>query len=83
MKELLEKFNMNDGKEMKTSMHPTTYLGLDEESRKVDGTQYRAMIGSLLYFTTSKPNIMFNVYLCARFQQEPRDVHLTVVKHIS
>jgi len=43
---------MHDAKEMKTPMHPTTNLGLDEESNKVDGTQYRAMIGSLLYLTT-------------------------------
>jgi len=34
-KELLKKFNINDAKEMKTPVHPTTYLGLDEESTKV------------------------------------------------
>jgi len=44
MKELLKKFNMDDAKVMKTPMHPTTYLGLDEKSKKVDETQYRAMI---------------------------------------
>jgi len=63
-------------------MHPTTHLGLDEESAKVDGTQYRAMIGSLLYLTASRPNIMFNVCLCSRFQKEPREVHLIAVKQI-
>ena len=52
---------MNDAKEMKTPMHPTTYLGLNEESTKVDGTQYRVMIGSLLYLTASRLDIMFNV----------------------
>ena len=40
------------------------------------------MIGSLLYLTVYKPNIMFNVYLCVRFQQEPREVHLIVVKRV-
>ena len=35
---------MSDAKEMKTLMNPTTYLGLDEESTKVDGTQYKAMV---------------------------------------
>ena len=64
VKELLEKLNMNNAKEMKTPIHPTTYLGLDKESTKVDGTQYRAMIESLLYLTVSKPDIMFNVFLC-------------------
>jgi len=71
VKELLKKFNMSNAKEMKTHMHPTTYLGLDEESMKVDGTQYRAMISSPLYLTTSRPDIIFNC-LCARFQKEPR-----------
>ena len=51
VKKLLKKFNMNHAKEVKTPMHPTTYLGLDEVSTKVDETQYRAMIGSLLYLT--------------------------------
>jgi len=82
VKELLKKFNLNDAKEMKTPMHPTTYHGLDEESTKVDETQYKAMIGSLLYLTTSRPNIMFSVCLCVIFQQEPREVHLNAVKHI-
>ena len=44
MKELLKKFNMDDAKVMKTPMHPTTYLELDEKSKKVDETQYKAMI---------------------------------------
>ena len=82
VKELLKKFNMNDAKEMKTLMHLTTYLGLDEESTKEDGTQYRAMIGSLLYLTSSRLDIMFSVCLCVRFQQESREVHLTTIKCI-
>jgi len=60
---------MGDAKEMKTPMHPTTYLGLDEESKKVDGTQYKGMLGLLLYLTTSNPDTIFNVFLCARFQK--------------
>jgi len=40
------------------------------------------MIGSLLYLTASKPYILFNLCLCARFQSDPRESHLTVVKRI-
>ena len=69
VKKLLKKFNMSDAKEMKTPMHLTTHLGLDEESTKVDGTQYRAMIGLLHHLIVSRPNIMFNVCLCDRFQK--------------
>ena len=63
-------------------MHRTTCIGLDEESNKEDNSKYRAMIGSLLYLTRYKPHIFFNVGLCARFQQDPREVHLTNVKRI-
>jgi len=82
VKQLIKKFKLEDGKEMKTLMHPTTCLGLDEESNKVGNSQYRAMIGSLLYLTTSKPNILFSVGLCVIFQQDPKEVHLTIVKRI-
>nr|KYP43566.1 hypothetical protein KK1_034993 [Cajanus cajan] len=46
-KELLQKFKMEDAKPMKTPMHPSTTLGLDEESLDVDNTIYRGMFGSL------------------------------------
>ena len=52
--ELLKKFKLKDAKEMRTRMYPTTCLGLDEESNKVDNFQYRAMIGFLLHLTASK-----------------------------
>ena len=40
------------------------------------------MIGSLLYLTTSKSDIMFSVCLCARFQSCPKESHLIMIKHI-
>ena len=63
-------------------MHPTTYHGLDKESTKVEGTQYRAMIDSLPYVTGFRPDTMFSVSLCVGFQKEPREVHLFAIKHI-
>ncbi|RVW76433.1 Retrovirus-related Pol polyprotein from transposon RE1 [Vitis vinifera] len=43
---------------------------------------YRGMIGSLLYLTASRPDIMYNVCLCARFQSCPKESHLSAVKRI-
>ena len=43
---------------------------------------YRDMIGFLLYLATSRPNIMYSVCLCARFQSYPKESHLSVVKRI-
>nr|KYP56316.1 Copia protein [Cajanus cajan] len=81
-KELLQKFKMENAKPMKTPMHPLTSLGLDKESLDVDNTMYQGMVGSLLYLTTSRPDIMFSVCICARFQVRPKEVHLQAIKRI-
>jgi len=81
-KELLKKFKMEDCKLMNTLMHPTFTLSKEDTGSKVDQKLYRGMIGSLLYLTTFRPDIIFNVCLCARFQSDPRESHLTYVKRI-
>nr|GEZ79781.1 retrovirus-related Pol polyprotein from transposon TNT 1-94 [Tanacetum cinerariifolium] len=48
-------------------------LNLDKDSESIGSTKYRGMIGSLLYLTASRPNIMFSVCLCARFQEDPKE----------
>ena len=50
-------------------------LGKDEKGKPIDQTKYRSMIGSLLYLKTSRPNIMYIVCLCARFQACPKEFH--------
>ena len=67
---------------MATPIHLTCNLSNEECSSKVDPTKYRGMIGSLLYLTASRPDILFSVCLCARFQSDPRETHLTAVKRI-
>ncbi|GJX21817.1 retrovirus-related pol polyprotein from transposon TNT 1-94 [Tanacetum coccineum] len=69
IKEMLKKFGLEDSKPMKTPMSSDTKLTKDEECESVDSTKYRGMIGSLLYLTESRPDIMFSVCLCARFQE--------------
>ena len=63
-------------------MHPTCTLSKEDQGFKVDQKLYRGMIGSLLYLTASRPDILFSVSLCARFQSEPRETHLTAIKRI-
>ncbi|GJZ93228.1 retrovirus-related pol polyprotein from transposon TNT 1-94 [Tanacetum coccineum] len=82
IKEMLKKFGLEDSKPMKTLMSSDTKLTKDEECESVDSTKYRGMIGSLLYLTTSRPDIMFSVCLCARFQKAPKTSHLEGVKRI-
>ncbi|GKA36572.1 hypothetical protein Tco_0723137, partial [Tanacetum coccineum] len=47
-------------------------LTLDKDSESIDSTKYRGMIGTLLYLTASRLDIMFSVCLCARFQEDPK-----------
>ncbi|GJZ25876.1 putative ribonuclease H-like domain-containing protein [Tanacetum coccineum] len=54
----------------------------DAEAEDVDVHLYRLMIGSLMYLTSSKRDIMFAVCACARFQVTPKASHLHVVKRI-
>ncbi|XP_059638597.1 secreted RxLR effector protein 161-like [Cornus florida] len=63
-------------------MSPSLKLNKDEKGKEVDIKKYRGMIGSLLYLTTSRPDIMFSVCLCARFQSCPKESHLNAVKRI-
>jgi len=73
---------MEDCKPIKTPMPTNGHLDLDEGGKPIDQTLYRSMIGSLLYLTASRPNIMFNVCICARFQANPKEAHLVAVKRI-
>ncbi|GKG23923.1 hypothetical protein Tco_0391959 [Tanacetum coccineum] len=54
----------------------------DKETADVDVHLYRSMIGSLMYLTASRPDIMFAVYACSRFQVTPKTSHLHIVKRI-
>ncbi|GKB34353.1 hypothetical protein Tco_0879295 [Tanacetum coccineum] len=63
-------------------MVPPNNLGPDLSGKVVNETQYRGMIGSLMYLTTSRPDIQFLTCLCARYQANPKESHLIVVKRI-
>ncbi|GAU39793.1 hypothetical protein TSUD_219680 [Trifolium subterraneum] len=80
--DLLKKYKMNESKIMSTPMHPSTSLDKDEKGKDVSEKEYRGMIGSLLYLTASRPDILFAIGLCARFQTSPKESHLTAVKRI-
>jgi hypothetical protein len=73
---------MEDAKPIKTPMATNGHLDLDERGKLVDLKLYSSMIGSLLYLTASRPDIMFSVCMCARFQAAPKVCHLTAVQRI-
>jgi hypothetical protein len=78
--DLLNRFGMDNSKPIKTPMSTNAHLDLDEGGNLVDLKLYRSMIGCMLYLTTSRPDIMFSVYMCARFQASPKECHMMAVK---
>ena len=73
---------MDECKPIKTPMPTNGHLDLDEGGNPVDQTLYHSMIGSLLYLTASRPDIMFSVSMCTRFQASPKETHLIAIKRI-
>ena len=63
-------------------MPSSCYMDADVAGKSVDQTKYRGLIGSLLYLTTSRPDIMFAVCLCARYQANPKESHFKAAKRI-
>nr|KAJ0209461.1 hypothetical protein LSAT_V11C400222940 [Lactuca sativa] len=80
--DLLVKYFLSDCKPASTPVSKTDKLHADPTGTDVNHSLYRGMIGSLLYLTASRPDIMFGTILCARFQANPKESHLTAVKRI-
>ncbi|GKB46674.1 putative ribonuclease H-like domain-containing protein, partial [Tanacetum coccineum] len=80
--EILNKFNYTDVKSASTLVDLEKPLVKHGDANDVDAHLYRSMIGSLMYLTTSRPDIIFAVCACARFQVTPKTSHLLAVKRI-
>ncbi|GKB25772.1 putative ribonuclease H-like domain-containing protein [Tanacetum coccineum] len=79
---ILKKFYFVTVKTASTLIETNKALLKDKEAEDMDVHLYRSMIGSLMYLTASRPDIMFVVCACARFQVTPKVSHLYVVKRI-
>nr|GFA23059.1 hypothetical protein [Tanacetum cinerariifolium] len=80
--EILKKFGLTDRKLASTPIDIENPLLKDPDGEDVDVHIYRSMIGSLMYLTSSRPDIMFSICACARFQVTPKASHLHAVKRI-
>nr|GEZ98972.1 uncharacterized mitochondrial protein AtMg00810-like [Tanacetum cinerariifolium] len=79
---ILRKFGLTNGKSVSTPIDTEKPLLKDPDGEDVDVHTYRSMIGSLMYLTSSRPDIMFAVYACVRFQVTLKVSHLHAVKRI-
>ncbi|KAL0357030.1 UNVERIFIED_CONTAM: Retrovirus-related Pol polyprotein from transposon TNT 1-94 [Sesamum calycinum] len=79
---LLKKFKMESCKTVTTPLVTGEKFHKEDGSQKVDGSMYRSLIGSLLYLTATRPDIMFAACLLSRFMQSPSQVHYAAAKRI-
>ncbi|GJW45009.1 putative ribonuclease H-like domain-containing protein [Tanacetum coccineum] len=79
---ILKKFRFTKVKTASTPIETQKPLLKDKNGEEVDVHMYRSMIGSLMYLTSSRPDIMFTVCACARYQVNPKVSHLHAVKRI-
>lgn len=81
-KDVLKKFDKGAVKPLSMPMSTTTALDVDEDGEPMDPKEYMSVIGSLLYLTTTRPDIHFAVCMCACFQASPHTSHRRAVKQI-
>jgi hypothetical protein len=79
---ILKKFGMKDTKPAKTPMGTDGHLDLNTGGKSIDQKVYRSMIESLLYLCASRLDIMLLVFICVRFQSDPKEFHLVAMKRI-
>nr|GFA63889.1 hypothetical protein [Tanacetum cinerariifolium] len=80
--DILKNFRYSDFRSSNTPMDKENPWGKDGTGKDVDLHLYRSMIGSLMYLTASRPDIMFAVCACAKHQVTPKECHLHAVKRI-
>ncbi|KAJ9567184.1 hypothetical protein OSB04_003150 [Centaurea solstitialis] len=82
VQDLLKRFDFGGSNSAATPMPRNFQISADTSGKPVDQKTYRAIIGSLLYLTASRPDIVFSTGVCARYQCDPRESHLSAVKRI-
>ncbi|GJX94447.1 retrovirus-related pol polyprotein from transposon TNT 1-94 [Tanacetum coccineum] len=80
--EIVKKFCMLSTDSVDTPLVEKNKLNEDLQGKQVDATLYHGMIGSLMYLTSSRPDLIHAVCLCARYQANPIKKHLLAVKRI-
>lgn len=80
--EILERFGMSRSKAMTSPIVPGTKLSRSESGEPVDATQFKQIVGSLMYLTATRPDLMFAVSLLSRFMERPVEAHLLAAKRI-
>jgi hypothetical protein len=79
---ILKRFKMNKYKQTYTPIAKGTKITKQDEGTTIDYTLYKMLVGSLMYLTTTRPNIMYVVILISRFMEYPKISYWKVGKRI-
>ncbi|GJU53891.1 retrovirus-related pol polyprotein from transposon TNT 1-94 [Tanacetum coccineum] len=80
--ETLKKYGMDLSDPVDTPMVDRLKLDKDYMGIPVDQTRFRGIVGSLMYLTASRPDLVFAVCMCARYQAKPTKKHLEAIKRV-
>ena len=80
--EILERFNLLNGNEVKNPIVPGTRLSKIGDGDKVDPTTYKQLIGSLMYITSTRPDLIYVVCLLSRYMADPYEQHMKAAKRV-
>jgi hypothetical protein len=80
--EFLNKFGMAECNPISTPMEHNLKLTSKEDNEFEDATKYRQLVGSLIYLTTTGPNISFVVEILSRFMQNLCEAYLSTAKRV-
>ncbi|XP_076890159.1 uncharacterized protein LOC143541145 [Bidens hawaiensis] len=79
---VLERFNMWEANGVKNPIVPGVVVTKQGVGNKVDETEFKSLVGSLMYLTVTRPDLMYSVCFIARFMANPREEHLLLAKRI-
>ncbi|GJS92692.1 retrovirus-related pol polyprotein from transposon TNT 1-94 [Tanacetum coccineum] len=79
---IFKKYGMESSNPVDTLIVEKSKLDEDTQGKSVNPTHYHRMVDTLMYLTASRPDLSFNVCVCARYQAKPTEKHLHAVKRI-
>ena len=82
VRDILDRFQMKDCNPVSTPTEFGLKLNKDHEGKKVDNTNYKQIVGSLMYLTATRLDIMYSVSLISRYMENPTEMHLLAAKRI-
>ena len=77
---LLERFIMEQCKTTATPLQQNLKLSSDDGTKQVDATLYRKLVGSMIYLTTTRPDLAYSVSVLSQFMSRPIDSHWNAAK---